>query len=123
MTAEFFTPGELPILSNPGVDSVQLMGPLTSADAAFTVTRVTVEPGAVQARHAHDAAEQVWVAVSGTGHLLLDGETRRAFSSGDVARFPPGTVHGFENTSDAPFEYLTVTCPPLDHSGAYEKKR
>ena len=123
MTARFFTSGDIPVLSNPGVASAQLMGPLTSSDAAFAITRVTVAPGAVQARHAHDDAEQVWVALAGTGHLLLEGETRRAFSKGEVARFPPGTVHGFENTSDAPFEYLTVTCPPLDHSSAYEKKR
>ena len=56
MTAEFFSPDDLPVLRNPGVTSAQLTGPLTSPDAVFTLTRVTVAPGAVQGRHAHDDA-------------------------------------------------------------------
>ena len=123
MAAEFFSTGEFEVLVNPGVESVQLISMARSPDAKATLTRVSVQPGAVQPRHAHEASEQTWVALAGSGHLLLGDGERRAFSAGDVARFPAGTVHGLENSGDTPFEYFTVTTPPLDHGPAYEERR
>lgn len=123
MTAEFFRRDDFTILSNPGVDSAQLLSPESSPNARATLTRVTMKPGAVQARHIHEGSEQVWVALSGSGEMLLDKGEQRTFSAGDVARFPAGTVHGFENTGDEPFEYLSVTTPPVDHSTAYADRR
>lgn len=120
MAAEFFGKGSFTVLTNPGVESVQLVEARRSPQAWVSLTRVTVQPGAVQPRHAHEGSEQTWVALSGTGLLLLaDGETRD-FAEGDVARFPPGAVHGFKNTGAEPFAYFTVTTPPLDHTAAYE---
>jgi hypothetical protein len=70
---EFFTETLFKTLANPGVASVQLLSPHNSRSTRLTVTRVTVEPGATQPRHVHDASEQVWIALSGSGRLLLDG--------------------------------------------------
>lgn len=116
---EFFSSGQFRTLSNPGVDSVQLLSPHNSSAARITITQVTVQPGAGQPRHAHPASEQTWVAVSGSGMLLLaDGATRN-FTAGEVARFAAGDVHGFENTGTAPFVYMSMTTPPLDFAYAY----
>lgn len=123
MSAEFFSDGDYEVLLNPGIESVQLISTARSPQARASLTRVTVQPGGVNERHAHEHSEQTWVALSGSGHLLLADGERRAFSAGDVARFPPRTVHGFENSSEAVFEYLTVTAPPVDHTPAYESKR
>lgn len=123
MTAEFFSSDSFTVLSNPGVDSVQLISPENSPRAQATLTRVTMQPGAVQARHTHESSEQVWVALAGAGDLLLADDARRPFNQGEVARFPAGTVHGFENAGTEPFEYLSVTTPPVDHSSAYAEKR
>ena len=119
---ELIRPGDMQVLSNPGVTSTQLLNPANSASERITLTRVVVEPGAEQARHAHGAAEQVWLALKGKGTLLLrDGGTQE-FAAGEVARFADGDVHGLLNDSSEPFKYLSVTSPPIDFGYAYKER-
>lgn len=122
MHAHFLSGPDFPVLKNPGVESVQLVCAETCPGSPFSVTRVTVQPGGVQARHTHEGSEQVWMALEGAGHLLLEGDERRPFMAGEVARFPAGSVHGFENSTTEAFVYLTVTSPPLDFTDAYAEK-
>ncbi len=118
---EFLTEAEFKRLSNPGVTSLQLLSPHNSGSARITITRVTVEPGAVQPRHAHATSEQVWIALAGSGTLLLgDGQTR-TFTAGEVVRFADGDVHGFENTGAEAFVYLSITSPPINFDYAYRQ--
>jgi mannose-6-phosphate isomerase-like protein (cupin superfamily) len=117
LTAERFN-----ALSNPGVESLQLLSPHNSSSTRVTITRVTVAPGAEQGRHAHATSEQIWVAVSGSGTLLLARGTSAEFAAGQVARFANGDVHGFKNTGAVPFVYLSVTSPPIDFSYAYKRE-
>lgn len=105
--------------TNPGVTSHQVLHPGNSPSACVTITRVVIEPGAVNARHVHAGAEQVWLALSGSGELLLAAGATAPFAEGDVARFAAGDVHGFRNLGAAAFVYLSVTTPPLDFRGAY----
>ncbi len=63
-----------------------------------------------------------WIALEGAGTLLLADGATRAFMAGEVARFADGEVHGFENTSDAPFVYLSVTSPPINFDDGYAQK-
>lgn len=53
MTAEFFARDTFTVLSNPGVDSVQLLSPESLPNAQATLTRVNMKPGAIQERHFH----------------------------------------------------------------------
>jgi quercetin dioxygenase-like cupin family protein len=105
--------------SNGGVASEQLLFPENFASQRVTVTRVTVAPGAKTPRHSHAKSEQVWVALRGSGSLLLGGNATIPFAEGDIARFDEGDVHGFENTGSLEFVYLSVTSPPLNFRAAY----
>ena len=105
--------------SNGGVTSEQLLFPENSHSQRVTITRVTVAPGAKNPPHAHAASEQVWVALRGSGVLLLGGAATAPFAEGDVVRFAEGDVHGFENTGTAEFVYLSVTSPPINFRDAY----
>ena len=99
------------------------MWPDNAPEARVTITRVTMEPGAASARHAHPASEQIWLVEQGSGLLLMaDGETD-TLRAGDVVRTPPGTIHGVSNTGSERFVYLAVTTPPQDFSAAYERRR
>ncbi|MEN9438023.1 MAG: hypothetical protein RIR09_2678 [Pseudomonadota bacterium] len=119
---ELITHDQFRLLSNPGVASLQLLSPQNSKSTRVTITRVTVEPGAVQPRHEHETSEQIWLAIAGSGTLLLaEGETK-SIAEGEVVRFADGDVHGFENTSDAPFVYISITSPPINFSYAYESE-
>jgi quercetin dioxygenase-like cupin family protein len=82
---------------------------------------VIVQPGAKNPPHRHASSEQVWVALRGSGRLLLDRGETRTFVEDDVARFEDGELHGFENTGASEFEYLSVTSPPLNFRAAYAK--
>jgi quercetin dioxygenase-like cupin family protein len=84
-------------LSNSGVQSEQLIFPENSSSRRVTLTRVTVLPGATNPPHRHPASEQIWVALEGSGILLLDDERQEPISAGDVVRFADGDLHGFHN--------------------------
>ena len=106
-------------LSNPGIESTQLLSPHNSASTRVTITSVTVFPGAEQPRHMHDSSEQIWIAIEGTGLLLLKDEATLEFRQGQIVRFEDGDIHGFRNTSFSVFRYLPVTSPPINFSYAY----
>jgi mannose-6-phosphate isomerase-like protein (cupin superfamily) len=117
---ELFGRADFKLLSNPGVESMQLLSPHNSTSSRVTITSVTVAPGAAQPRHRHQTSEQIWIAIEGSGTLLLDEDRTAHFEKGQVARFEDGDVHGFENTGDVPFVYISVTSPPIDFSYAYK---
>jgi quercetin dioxygenase-like cupin family protein len=104
---------------NGSVTSEQLLFPENSRSERVTITRVTIGPGAKNPPHAHAASEQIWVALHGSGVLLLEGGATAAFAEGDVVRFADGDVHGFENTGSTEFVYLSVTAPPINFRRAY----
>ena len=116
---EFLTDTEFTALSSPGVDSLQLLSPHNSALARVTITRVTVAVGAEQRRHQHSSSEQIWIAISGSGTLLLGNSETKEISAGQVVRFADGDTHGFYNSGAEPFVYISVTSPPIDFSYAY----
>ncbi|MBR1639957.1 MAG: hypothetical protein IJ688_11275 [Treponema sp.] len=68
---EIIKKSEIKILSNPGVESFQLLNPENSKSERITITRVLVQPNNEQPRHKHDTSEQIWIAVRGKGVLLL----------------------------------------------------
>ena len=119
---EHLKPEQFVTLANPGVTSTQILSPHNSQSSRVTITRVVVEAGASQPRHAHSSSEQIWYAQSGSGVLLLaDGRTQE-ICAGEVVRFAENEVHGFENTGAMAFEYLSVTAPPINFDYAYAAK-
>ncbi len=122
-TMEFLTHDRFRALSNPGVTSLQLLSPHNSASNRVTITRVTVEPTAVQPTHKHAASEQIWLAISGTGTLLLAEGKTQTFAAGEVVRFADGDIHGFQNSGTEPFVYISVTSPPINFSYAYKVEK
>lgn len=120
---EFIRKATIKTLVNPGFESQQLLFPENSASERITITRVRLEPQAKNERHQHDASEQIWVALSGQGELLLADDQTLQFEAGDVVRFAEGDVHGLWNTSDDVFDYLSVTTPPINFRSAYQREK
>ncbi|HWS74437.1 MAG TPA: cupin domain-containing protein, partial [Quisquiliibacterium sp.] len=81
-----------------GVTLRRLLYPENSRSERVTITGVTVAPGAKNLPHRHETMEQVWIAIRGSGRLLLEDGQTAPFAAGDVARFAEGDLHGFENT-------------------------
>src|SRR5262245_7030834 len=111
---EFLSEGDFKRLSNPGVVSLQMLSPHNSQSSRVTITKVTIQPGTTQPAHRHVTSEQVWVAMEGTGTLLLDGGATLGFKAGEVVRFADGDLHGLHNGGTTPFIYISVTAPPIN---------
>ena len=121
MPVQRLTSTDFGVLRNPGVTSTQVLWNRNSPEALVTITRVAVEPGATQDRHAHESAEQIWLVEQGNGRLLLANGESEPLAHGDVIRTPPGEVHGLTNTGTTELIYISVTSPPQDFSDAYGK--
>jgi mannose-6-phosphate isomerase-like protein (cupin superfamily) len=107
------------VLIKPGIQSRQLVWPENSPESWTTVTHVTMQPGSVSERHAHERSEQIWIVERGEGVLLLGNEQTEALRAGDIVRTPASEVHGVANSGKEPLVYLAVTTPPQDFSFAY----
>ena len=110
------------MLSSPGITSQQIMWPANAPDAQVTITRVTMEPGAVPRRLTHLLSEQTWIVEQGTATLLLADGEKQAITAGEVLRTPPGEVHGGANSGAKPFVYLSITTLPRDFTSAYQRR-
>jgi quercetin dioxygenase-like cupin family protein len=120
---EFISKQNIVELSNPGVVSRQLLNSENSSSKKVTMTEVHLEAGASQPRHIHEASEQIWYALKGTGKLLLADDEEKEFQAGDVVRFAEGDVHGLRNDGTEEFVYVSVTAPPIDFGYAYEERK
>jgi len=89
---------EAVVLRNPGKKSVQIVWPENAPEALATITRVTMEPGAVSPRHSHARSEQIWIVERGSGRLLTANGMSSDLNIGDVIRTPCGEIHGVENS-------------------------
>ncbi len=116
---EIIRSASIQTLSNSGVESQQLLFPENSASERLTITRVTMAPGVINPRHVHASSEQVWIALEGSGTLLLAAGKVLPFAAGDVARFSDGESHGFINSGEIPFVYTSVTSPTINFRDAY----
>lgn len=120
---EFINRQNIIALSNPGVVSRQLLNPENSSSTRVTITEVHLEKGACQPRHTHEASEQIWYAIQGTGKLLLADDVEKEFAAGDVVRFAEKDVHGLLNDGNDEFVYVSVTAPPINFGYAYQNKK
>jgi mannose-6-phosphate isomerase-like protein (cupin superfamily) len=108
------------VLIKPGIQSRQLLWPKNSPESQTTITRVTMEPGSVSERHAHERSEQIWIVERGEGVLLLGNEQTEVLHAGDIVRTPESEIHGVANSGNEPLVYLAVTTPPQNFSSAYD---
>jgi quercetin dioxygenase-like cupin family protein len=120
---EFIKKEEIKVLMNPGFESHQLLFPENSKSTRVTITKVSIQSGAINHRHQHEASEQIWIAIKGRGKLLVNDGMMIEFEQGDVARFEDGEQHGFHNDSDEVFEYISVTSPPINFRSAYQGEK
>src|SRR5258706_7927284 len=104
---EFIHRADVAVLKNSGVESEQLLFPENSKSSRVTITRVTVEPGAVNPRHLHESSEQICVALEGAGTLLLADKKTRVFEAGDVFPFLGWDLQGFQKTGGTKIVYFS----------------
>ena len=108
-----------PILLGPGEGRSYDLGTMQAtfkADGVETAGRWSIsewrlEPGASgSGAHNHETEDDIFYVLEGTLSLRL-GETWRDVGPGTFACAPAGTVHDFENRTDAPARFLNFFVP------------
>ena len=85
-----------PVEGDPGISSMRAL-----EESAFRVLRDYAEPGAVRRMHSHDTATyHLFVLVTGSIRLTVEGESAVDISPGEVVSLPGGANHTFTNTGD-----------------------
>ena len=85
----------------------------TSDDTGGTLflSESTIAPGFPgPPPHTHETLHDMFFVLDGTLTVQLEGETLDA-GPGTFVCVPPGTVHTFSNTSDAPVRFLNFNTP------------
>ena len=80
-------------------------------------------PGLSSTAHKHDKEEHAFYILSGSGSVIIDGETV-AFEEGDAIFIPPGAMHQISSAPGKPLKYVVIYSPPgpnvaLREKGAY----
>ena len=81
---------------------------------------VHIPPQTAATSHEHEATDEFWVVVAGTGEAVV-GHERGPIKPGDVIHGPPGIPHQLVNTSEAEaLEAVYILCPAGDERNVVE---
>ena len=100
----------------PGLKIKGLEGRATHPHLSFMLVRVAT--GGVIPRHAHDAATETVLIVSGRGELCLGVDENGVaaevtpLAPGIGGSVPPGLYHSVYNRGEEPLEILAIHTPP-----------
>ncbi|MEE2639203.1 MAG: cupin domain-containing protein [Planctomycetota bacterium] len=91
-----------------GAEGCSMRQLITDADGApnFAMRQFEVEPGGKTPLHSHPYEHEVFV-LEGDG-VVMEGQTERPISKGDVIYVAPNDVHQFRNAGSAPLKFLCL---------------
>ncbi len=69
--------------------------------------RLTVPPGGSIGTHNHEAEDEIYIVLSGQGHIIEDGK-RIPVGAGDAILTGKGGAHGVENTGAVPLVMAAI---------------
>lgn len=105
--------GKLPTLT-----SWMLISPRNCPARGISLQVSQIPARSEQPVHSH-GPEQCYYIISGTGLMIIGGETREVFA-GDAIYVPANSKHGIMNTGGVVLEYLTANSPAFD--AEYEQR-
>jgi quercetin dioxygenase-like cupin family protein len=94
-----------------GASTVVMKATAETTGGAFSLSEATFPPGmAGPPPHAHAHTTDTFYVLDGTLHLTV-GDRAIDAPAGSYILVPPGVVHTFANTSDAPVRFLNLNAP------------
>ena len=94
-----------------GAGTAVMKATAETTGGAFSMSEATFPPGmAGPPPHAHRHTTDTFYVLDGTLHLTV-GERELDAPAGSYILVPPGVVHTFANTSDAPVRFLNINAP------------
>ena len=94
-----------------GASTAVMKATAATTGGAFSLSEATFPPGmAGPPLHAHRHTTDTFYALEGTLHVTV-GDREIDAPAGSYIVVPPGVVHTFANTSDAPVRFLNINAP------------
>lgn len=94
-----------------GAGSTVMKATAETTGGAFSMSEATFPAGmAGPPLHAHGHTTDTFYVLEGTLHLIV-GDREIDAPAGSYIVVPPGIVHTFANTSDAPVRFLNINAP------------
>ncbi|MDQ4044893.1 MAG: cupin domain-containing protein [Chloroflexota bacterium] len=93
--------------------------PAASTGGAYVEMDCTAEPGSKTLVHYHPQQSESYSVLEGSLEVFHH-DTWSIVRSGETLTIPPGAVHGFRNTTDAPVRFLNRHEPALDFQAHLE---
>ena len=81
-----------------------------------SLAEAQVPAGTATQRHYHRLAEEFYFILSGSGEMVINGETRTV-GPGDAILIPPGAWHTI--TARETLRFLCCCAPPYSHEDTY----
>jgi quercetin dioxygenase-like cupin family protein len=98
----------------PGRNPMRLLADADASQGVFSISSGTIAAGADNARpHFHKISWEVFCITDGALEILLDDELVTV-EAGGMAAVPPGVVHAFGATPDAPVEAFVFITPGVN---------
>ena len=92
----------------------ELMHPEVHGSVRQSLAEASVPAGCATLLHRHQASEELYHILSGTGRMTLGGE-EFAIAPGDTLLIPSGTPHRLRNTGNEPLRLLCACSPAYRH--------
>jgi mannose-6-phosphate isomerase-like protein (cupin superfamily) len=90
-----------------------LLAPGQFGSENLAVTWVSGAAGSQQPLHAHPHSEQIYVIVSGRGHMIVAGQ-EQDLGAGTLVFIPAGAEHAIHNPGPDELVYISATAPPFE---------
>ncbi|OGI37263.1 MAG: hypothetical protein A2140_04655 [Candidatus Muproteobacteria bacterium RBG_16_62_13] len=100
-----------PFITLDGSEIRELMHPHVHGNRQQSLAEAVVAPGKSTQPHRHQATEEIYHFVAGSGRMQL-GEQEFVVTAGDTVCVPPGTAHCLHNTGQEPLRLLCSCSPP-----------
>jgi len=111
MPAVVHRPGEGERHAAGGNSAIIIKAGGTDTDGSFFLSETTIEPGFPgPPLHRHEQLHDMFYVLDGVLTMRL-GDEKQEIGPGTFVCVPPGVIHTFSNTSDAPVRFLNLNTP------------
>ena len=97
-----------------GSEIRELLAHRNSCIRKQSLAEARVAAGQKTAAHFHNATEEIYYILAGTGEMQIGPELRRV-GPGDAIAIPPGMVHTIFNSGSETLRFLCCCAPAYEH--------
>ena len=105
-------------ITKDGSEIRELLAHRNSSIRNQSLAEARLPPGGSTTPHRHEATEEIYYILQGTGRMQV-GDEIRTVEPGDAIAIPPGARHRVTNTGDVVLKFLCCCAPAYEHEDTF----